>query len=283
MEVEGIQREFRVSGVREEDADEAVGFGVRKPLDENAVDDAEDGAVGADAEGQRQRDDDGEGGIGPQLPEGIAEILQGVLDETGASGFAAVFADLLVAAEGETGAAARFGFGKAGLPELLDFVVEVKAELVVELAFDGAAAKESAQAITQIIPHGDASGAFENLGDGGGELVPAFGLGFELLSAAASELVVFGAAVVVGGAPFGLDPATALEAVKGGIERTLLDAEDVARYLLDALGDGPAVLRAEGKSLEDEQVEGALRKVDAFGRQIGSPFWLLHEEIVDLL
>jgi hypothetical protein len=39
--------------------------------------------------------------------------------------------------------------------------------------------------------------------------------------------------------------------MQGGIERALLDLKDVAGDLLDALGDGPAVLWVGGDDLED--------------------------------
>ena len=81
--------------------------------------------------------------------------------------------------------------------------------------------------------------------------------------AAVGEFVVFGAAIVFGGAPAGFDPAAAFEAVEGGIEGALLNLENVAGNLLYALGDGPAVLGFEGEGAEDEEVEGALRKIDA--------------------
>jgi hypothetical protein len=52
------------------------------------------------------------------------------------------------------------------------------------------------------------------------------------------------------------------EPVEGGIERSLLDAQDVVRHLLDATRDRPAVLRFELQRLEDEEVERPLNEVD---------------------
>jgi hypothetical protein len=45
-------------------------------------------------------------------------------------------------------------------------------------------------------------------------------------------------------------------------QRALLDLQRVARDLLDALADRPAVLRSQGERLEDDQVERPLREVD---------------------
>jgi hypothetical protein len=52
------------------------------------------------------------------------------------------------------------------------------------------------------------------------------------------------------------------EPVEGGIERSLLDAQDVVRHLLDATRNRPAVLRFELQRLEDEEVERSLNEVD---------------------
>ena len=65
------------------------------------------------------------------------------------------------------------------------------------------------------------------------------------VAALARQRVELGAAVVVGGAPLGLDPAAPLEAVQRRIERALLHAQGVARDQLDALRDRPAVLRLD--------------------------------------
>ena len=50
------------------------------------------------------------------------------------------------------------------------------------------------------------------------------------------------------------------------IERALVDLEDVARDLLDALGDAPAVHCLEGQCLEDEHVERPLQDVGVVRR-----------------
>ena len=47
------------------------------------------------------------------------------------------------------------------------------------------------------------------------------------------------------------------------IQRSLLDLENFARDLSDSFRDPPAVLRLEVEGLENQQVQSALRKVDA--------------------
>jgi hypothetical protein len=95
------------------------------------------------------------------------------------------------------------------------------------------------------------------------------------------QLVVLRATVIVGSAPARFDPAAALEAVEGRIKRTLLDAENLARDLLDAFGDGPAMLRTHGEGAEDEKVERALRKINMRNRHV--PLSLLQDNVCLLL
>jgi hypothetical protein len=52
-----------------------------------------------------------------------------------------------------------------------------------------------------------------------------------------------------------------LEPVQRGIERPLLDAQQVAGHLLDSLGDRPAVHRLEGTRAQDQEIERALQDV----------------------
>ena len=61
--------------------------------------------------------------------------------------------------------------------------------------------------------------------------------------------------------------------MEGGIERTLRHLERLTGDLLDPLGDGPAVL-LERQRAEDQQIQRALRKVDALVA-IVTPFVLL--------
>ena len=57
-----------------------------------------------------------------------------------------------------------------------------------------------------------------------------------------------------------------------GIERALLNLQYVLGDLLDTLGNGPAVLRLEGKRFQDEEIEGALWQIQFFGRHGANPF-----------
>ena len=69
-----------------------------------------------------------------------------------------------------------------------------------------------------------------------------------------------GFAIVVGGAPFGGDPAALLKADESGVNGALVEENFFATDLFDAAGDAVAVLGTEdGEGLEDHKVEGALQ------------------------
>src|SRR3954470_23239721 len=109
----------------------------------------------------------------------------------------------------------------------------------------------------------------ENELDGGHRPVPIASFTCETLFTGASDDVVLRAAIVVGRSPFSGHPAALLEALEDRIERALVDVERVARELLDALADSPAVHRLEGQGLEHEHLEGAWNERDRVGH--GSP------------
>ncbi len=103
---------------------------------------------------------------------------------------------------------------------------------------------------------------FEEAGDDGGGLLPVLGFGLEGFAAGFGEVVEAGAAIVFGGAPFGFDGAFLFEFEEDGVERALVDGEEIAADLLDAAGEAVAVERAENvESLEDHEGESALEDV----------------------
>src|SRR5207244_3198381 len=53
-----------------------------------------------------------------------------------------------------------------------------------------------------------------------------------------------------------------LEAVQRGVERALLHVKHIAGQLLNALRNGPAVLRFERQRLQNQEIQRALRQVD---------------------
>ena len=127
---------------------EAIGAGVGHRAEENGVDEAEDGGVGADADGQREDGESGKGGAATQLAEGVAEIL-GEGFECGPGAMVADgLLDLLDAAAVTQGGAAGFFGGHAGGDAFVgeeagvgaDFGIEAMLDLLlVEQVADGGA------------------------------------------------------------------------------------------------------------------------------------------------
>ena len=104
--------------------------------------------------------------------------------------------------------------------------------------------------------------ALQDQCDGGRHLLPVRHLPFELLAAGFGQGVELGAAILFRGAPLCADPFLAFQAIERRVERTLLDLQDVARDLLDALGDAPAVHGFERQSFQDQKIERALQDFD---------------------
>ena len=100
--------------------------------------------------------------------------------------------------------------------------------------------------------------------DGAGEAAPVRGFFFELRAASGGQRVILGSSSGVAFHPLGFDPGFLFEAVEGGIERALLDLEHFIGNLLNALGDGPAVLGLERDGFEDQEVEHALDEIVGF-------------------
>src|SRR5262245_52066179 len=80
------------------------------------------------------------------------------------------------------------------------------------------------------------SGQVQNLADGACQDPPCRGVRLELFAPGPCQFVELGVAVVVRRSPLRFDPATTLEPVQGGIERSLLDLDHAGRDLLQPLG-----------------------------------------------
>ena len=70
-----------------------------------------------------------------------------------AAGFAAFLFDLVSTPENKASAAAGFRGRQAGLNELLDLPIEMKAQFVLKLFLDSVPSKQGAQADQEIIEH----------------------------------------------------------------------------------------------------------------------------------
>jgi hypothetical protein len=113
----------------------------------------ENRGVGADAEGEREDGDSGEARGFPQHAQGVADVPGRGFEEVHAARLAAFLFELIDSAEFETSAAASFQERQAGLNELFDLLVEVKAQFVVEFVFDGTTPEQGTQANQDVTEH----------------------------------------------------------------------------------------------------------------------------------
>src|SRR4030095_7333057 len=74
----------------------------------------------------------------------------------------------------------------------------------------------------------------------------------------------------VGLSPLRRNEPLLLETMECRVERALRDLQDILGDLLDALCDGPSMLRFRGKCLKDQEVERALNEVGRLAHDSGS-------------
>src|SRR2546423_14594050 len=89
----------------------------------------------------------------------------------------------------------------------------------------------------------------ENRFDGGHVAAPRFHLDAECPASLGREPVVLRSAVVIGRAPLAVDPLLLLETLECRVEGSLVDVENAARGLLNALADPPPGARLRGPGL----------------------------------
>src|ERR1700722_1472497 len=84
-----------------------------------------------------------------------------------------------------------------------------------------------------------------------------------MCAASCGQFVELGFAAGFSCLPVGGEELLVLEAMEGGIKRALLHLQRFARHLLDSLCDGVAVDGPKGDDAKDEEIEGALGKVES--------------------
>src|SRR6476469_2677819 len=95
-----------------------------------------------------------------------------------------------------------------------------------------------------------------------GECEPALDLLLELSASGCGQAVECDPPAIGGDTWLASKKPAILEAIEGGIERALVDGEHVAGHLLNAGGDGPAVVRFQHDGFEDEQIERTLQQLN---------------------
>ena len=209
----------------------------------------------------------GEAGVAAEGAERVAEILQQDVEPGEAAGGALLLVRLLDTAEADEGATARFVGRHAVADVFFDGEIDVALEFGFEVGVALLLVEEGQDAVRRLrggLPS-DASfgGHGEDAAHDHREAMPVGGVFGPLLAAALGNGVVLRLAVVVGGAPFGGDPAALLEADERGVDGALVEEDFVAADLFDAARDAVAVQLAHGgEGLQDHEVEGALEEIE---------------------
>src|SRR5262249_54252774 len=144
------------------------------------------------------------------------------------------------------GAMSGFKRGQTLCNVVLNQLFEVKLHLSVHLLFEA-------------LPHIGLLSGVQHEPNRCAQPLPTFGLGLQLLIAKLCKAVEFRFASVYR-FPMRFQHALLFEAVERRVEGALADLEGIAGDLLKPLGDAVAVHWLEGENLEDEEVEGALKK-----------------------
>jgi hypothetical protein len=207
--------------------------------------------------------DDGERHDGRTLEsaERIEDVANRVIDEGGTALVAALVGSERHGPEACARLGAGLGRGHASRDELLRLPFDVEGELFVELAFDAASHEQRARAQLPVAEVHRLR-QLHDAANRGGHALPRARLGGQLPAPGSGELVILRPPAKLGHRPLGGDPALMLEAMEGGVERPLVDLQDVSGDLLDALRDRPAMKRLGLKRSQDQQVERA-------GQQVG--------------
>src|SRR5690348_9665987 len=106
-------------------------------------------------------------------------------------------------------------------------------------------------------------GVAEHAVDGARRSLPIGNLGLELPSSLSRDGVVPRAAIVFRRAPLGANPTASQHSLQGGVERALIDVEDVVGDLAESERETPPVHRLSGEELEGQHLEGPLEHLGA--------------------
>jgi hypothetical protein len=113
-------------------------------MKQQRVDHAEDRGVGANPQSQRENRHDRKTRTLAKLTKTEAKILAQVVDQAHAASITAIFLDLFDTAKGKASKAEGLYPRVTGACELLDFAIEVEAELFMQLVFHSAAPEKGA-------------------------------------------------------------------------------------------------------------------------------------------
>ena len=123
-----------------------VRLSIRQRPEQQRVDDAEHDSVGPDADGQRQEDYGGESRAAPHEPYGESKVLQRRLEDRDPTTISIGALHLLDASQLDQGVSAGFHGAHPESTVVVDVHLQVKSELVVQLAIQMAAVEKAPHA-----------------------------------------------------------------------------------------------------------------------------------------
>jgi hypothetical protein len=174
------------------------------------------------------------------------------------------FGNVAQSAEGAASRALGLGFGHATAAVGLGLHLELEAKFLLQLVVQCVVAENRGEPQEECA-HGRSGPGFQKALDGAGDALPLDALLVKLFAAGAGQGVEARPALIVGDALVGPHPAALFEAEHCGVERALVELQDVFGNLLYALRDAIAVHGAHHvKGLQDEKVEGALENIGFF-------------------
>jgi len=134
------------------EGDEAVGVAVVEGAEEDGVDDAEQGGVGTEAEGEGEDGEGGEEGRAGEAAGAVAGIAEELFDPGEGAGFAVEFLGLLEAAVFAAGAQAGLFRGEATANEVLFEQGEMGGHFALHLLFPMVVPSEAGESLPEA-PH----------------------------------------------------------------------------------------------------------------------------------
>ena len=234
---------------------DAFGLVDRELAHEGLVREREDRGARSDSERQRDDDDERRHRRAAHLSEREADVTRQVLEPHEAGGLV----EALLARGDVPEAATGAGEGLGRLDALFDQLIRLEANVGLDLV---AEVRVAAPCLAGTHLAGRSVGV-QHPAHRLDQAAPVACLSGELLATARGELVEARAAVVVADAPGGFDVSLGLEPLERGVERAVIDEQDLVRGRLDGPRDALTVLPAEQQRAKDQDVEGALEEGDA--------------------
>jgi hypothetical protein len=252
------------AGDRRADFDETIRMLHADLPQEQRVHQAENRRVRADADCERQYGGRGKQWITTELPRAVPRVLDEPVPERACARISNVLLDDVAVTElDHRGATCRVRWHPSA-----DFLVDEKrvegCDLIVQIALDTGT-------MDQIAPETSKAGqhdplplfialCFQGARNRECDLVPVGRFFAQLALPRFRELVILGAAVVLGRLPGRFEPARFFEAVQRRKERSGLHGKRPARNLLDAARHAQPVQLAGGQGFEDQEIQRPLQQ-----------------------